>query len=684
MASTPKFLVYIGATDELSDKLGNIGAKLTSLIDRVTGAGEKIADLGSRMSDWGVKIGLTTALLSEGADKVKEWSDAISEPAFAMEHSMATMGAMTGMGADQLANIRDRAIEFSNTHPGVTAEQWADSFTSMREVFQDTDKSIDAAGVAEKLTRLGVDGSAAQGLVSSIFANLGTDAKTTADQFTAMTQAFSLRPDSVRAFGMTIGRLAGVAKSTHTPMAALMAIAGQAGQMIPGGRGAQLFSSMIQELAANAEKSGINLSHGLLPALHQVKSDIAGMSGTEKIARLKELGFGEEGSMMVPLLDNLDKVEAGQLKIANSAGVFDKAYSAATNNAADNLSVLHNNITNLYDALYAPALPTVNTWLTRFTSLVQGASSAAEHHSAISRDLALSLTAVGAGAYYGLQGLSAIGTSVFFIGQAVSMVGKFMDIETLALRGMYAWDKISSIGSSIYSFGSSLLATVPALWTFAAGLTGLQLASGIGAFVLLAGAAYEIYEHWGHLGEWFSSLWAGVKNIFSGVGNWLLGWAPAVGKAVLFGLTGPFGMIGYEIYKHWDSIKSACEKIAGGIEGYFVGHSPPPLGPLRNLGRITIAETIAARIRPAPILSAVAHTAAAVASAAPAMAGGGLAMAAAGGAGTGGAPIIHYSPIINGSHLSKAELLSVLRASAYELVGIVNHENTRRERTKLS
>jgi hypothetical protein len=684
MASTPKFLVYIGATDELSDKLGNIGSKLTGFIDRVTSAGEKISSLGDRMSDWGLKIGLTTALLSEGASKVKEWSDAISEPAFAMEHSMATMGAMTGLGADALSNIREHAIQFSNTHPGVTAEQWADGFTHMREVFQDTGKAMDATDVAGKLKRFGVDSAAAQGLLSSVFANLGTDAKTTADQFVETTKLFGVDPSKTEQFGMVIGRLAGTAEAAHTPLAGIMALAGQAQQMIQGGRGAQVFASMVQELGANAQKTGIDMRHGLVAAFHQVSDELNGLSGTDKLARLKELGFGEEGSLILPWLDNLDKLDVAQSKIAKSSGVTDKTYAAMTANAADKVALLHTNVSNLYDALMAPALPTVNTWLGRFTGLVQDATSAAGHHATAAKWMALGILGVGDAAYYGLQGLSAIGSTVFFVGSATKMLGKFMDVESLALRSMYAWDSIKSVGSGILSLGSSMLSAVPAVWAFAASLSALEILSGVGIILAIAGAAYEIYEHWGHLGEWFSSLWAGVENIFSGVGNWLLGWAPAVGKEVLFGLTGPFGMIGYEIYKHAGSIEAACKKLGGIVESYFVGHSPPPVGPLHNLGRITIAETIAARIRPAPILSAVARTAAAVASAAPTMDGGGVAMAGTGGGGSGGgAPIINYSVSINGTGLNERQLLSVLRDNAYALRQILTSQEARAERTKL-
>ena len=124
-------------------------------------------------------------------------------------------------------------------------------------------------------------------------------------------------------------------------------------------------------------------------------------------------------------------------------------------------------------------------------------------------------------------------------------------------------------------------------------------------------------------------------------------------------------------------------------QGFFVGHSPPPFGPLHDLGHVTIAETIADRIRPAPILSAITRTAAAVAIAAPMMAapaaaafGPGAAPSAIAGA-PGTAPIIHYAPVIHGAGLSENELLRVLETHAYELRRILSREDERRARTEL-
>ena len=123
---------------------------------------------------------------------------------------------------------------------------------------------------------------------------------------------------------------------------------------------------------------------------------------------------------------------------------------------------------------------------------------------------------------------------------------------------------------------------------------GLAIAGVAG----LAAGAYLLYEHWGAVAGFFTGLWDDIRSIFERFNKWTSGWAASLGKAILTGIAGPFGMIASEIIGHWESIKAACEKIAGGIKSFFVGHSPPPVGPLHDLGRITIAETIADRIRP--------------------------------------------------------------------------------------
>lgn len=46
----------------------------------------------------------------------------------------------------------------------------------------------------------------------------------------------------------------------------------------------------------------------------------------------------------------------------------------------------------------------------------------------------------------------------------------------------------------------------------------------------------------------------------------------------------------------------AAKSLVAKIRDYLVRHSPPPEGPLRELGRVRIVETIAEMMQPGPIL----------------------------------------------------------------------------------
>ncbi len=215
---------------------------------------------------------------------------------------------------------------------------------------------------------------------------------------------------------------------------------------------------------------------------------------------------------------------------------------------------------------------------------------------------------------------------------------------------------------------------------------GLAIAGVAG----LAAGAYLLYEHWGAVAGFFTGLWDDIRSIFERFNKWTSGWAASLGKAILTGIAGPFGMIASEIIGHWESIKAACEKIGGGIKSFFVGHSPPPVGPLHDLGRITIAETIAERIRPAPILAAMRRTAAAAAIASTTIVAGAAGPALAGaGSGTAGGIVINAPITINapaGADTAALEkmVLGALDKHRYELARILDSERERKERTVLS
>ena len=672
-----KYAVIFAAVDQLSDKLSSFGGGFLDLGNRAVEAGNKIGEAGESLTRFGERLSLDTMLMKDGADRLRELSDNISEPAFAMEKSLAGAQAMLGLTSDKLADLKKNAIDFSNTHPGVTAEQYVGSFTRMREVFQDTTKAMDATGAAAMLTRFGVEGEAATNLFTAAFSNLHTEASKTGDELIKTIQVYGLAPERAQQLAMMVGRLGGDAAQTNTSLSELLALGGAASQQLGGGgRGALMFASMIREMIqASAEgKSSIEWSRGMADGLSQLRVQLAGMPTTEKMESLKKMGVADPGAM-ITFLDHLDQVVAKSKQIESSGGELGKAFKTATADASDQLALMHQNVTALYDAMASPALPWFNAQFQHLTSFVQGATSATEHHNAIVADGVKVIATLGYGAAAGISALSTLGSTALFVGQsfkAISFASKLFDFESIALRAMYLGDAISSL-----SLGTKAWAAAQWLVNYAmeANPIGLVIAGA----VALAAVAYEVYEHWG-----------AVRGMLTSFGTWAEGWAKTLGKIVLMGIAGPFGMIAGEIYSHWDSIRAACEKIGSGIKDFFVRHSPPPVGPLHELGRITIAETIADNIRPAPVLAAIRRTAAAAAIASTTIVAGvgGPAMAGGGSPGVGGgvvinAPITIVAPA--GADVSAFEksVMKALEHHRYELSRLLDKQSAQKQRTDL-
>jgi len=110
----------------------------------------------------------------------------------------------------------------------------------------------------------------------------------------------------------------------------------------------------------------------------------------------------------------------------------------------------------------------------------------------------------------------------------------------------------------------------------------------------------------------------------------------------------------------------------------YLPFSPAKEGPLRDLHRVRIIETIAESMRPAALGAAMSRVGMAAMVAAPLMFGGGAGVA---NAGTGGpAPIvINYAPVINGA-TSPDEWVRAARKHADELVHILDARYSRRDR----
>jgi hypothetical protein len=128
----------------------------------------------------------------------------------------------------------------------------------------------------------------------------------------------------------------------------------------------------------------------------------------------------------------------------------------------------------------------------------------------------------------------------------------------------------------------------------------------------------------------------------------------------------------------------AIEMVMTKVRAYLP-FSPAHEGPLRNLNRMRIVETMAETIRPGPALAAIRRTAAAIAIATPMMVApaiAGSAGAARAGSGGGGIVIqikqeIHIDGAVAGDD---QKLLAALRRHGEELTDIVDRRLVHRDR----
>ena len=147
-----------------------------------------------------------------------------------------------------------------------------------------------------------------------------------------------------------------------------------------------------------------------------------------------------------------------------------------------------------------------------------------------------------------------------------------------------------------------------------------------------------------------------------------------VAKIFEFGIKIPI-MIAKGILAGVGKVKEAISKITQTIRDHLP-HSPAKTGPLKDLHKIKLVETIASTIKPAPIMSAMSKTMGIVSS--------GIKVSASNFIkGGGGSTIINYNPTITisgDSNNSKEEFLVLLKRHKDELIRLINQENQRKMR----
>jgi TP901 family phage tail tape measure protein len=199
--------------------------------------------------------------------------------------------------------------------------------------------------------------------------------------------------------------------------------------------------------------------------------------------------------------------------------------------------------------------------------------------------LGIALSFLLRGALMAVGGLKLLVTGAGWLASGIGMLGRVLFwVAGPVSRAVIMALALAS--RAVISFGVALM-TTPLGWIIA----------GIAA---VAGGAYLIYRNWTPIKAFFVNLWQGVKTAFSQAYDWLSNVAAKFAEA------------GSKIVMSiWEGIQSKAAKLYEGVKelaskirAYFP-FSPAKEGPLRDIGRIRLVETIAASIKPDALVKAL-------------------------------------------------------------------------------
>lgn len=378
------------------------------------------------------------------------------------------------------------------------------------------------------------------------------------------------------------------------------------------------FQNFLQKITSkesvrNFSKFGVSVEQemktatakGLDPIEHMMDV-IQRLTGGNKFKLAQLFGDMQVGNFLAPMMKNMAEYRSIRDTSMKASGVVDKDYERMMETTLEQWKQTKTTMASIVMPALAGPLSTIN----RLLKMVSA-------NATVAKVTVWSIGAVflGGGLLAGLgtamtilpkikMGLALLTTVVTKLGPALRMAG-------LAVR---------FIGFAFASFTPAVL------------------------IVGIVAAAMAIYKYWGPLSKFFAGVWAAIDKAMGGLPSKFL----TAGKNIFLSLwNGMKATIGKPI----ELMKQLATKLRA-----YLPFSPAKEGPLRDIHRVRIMETIAGAMKPAPMVRAMrAATAATMIAAVPA--------GAASHGTAGGGSRISFAPVINVSGGSPAEVKAQVEQS---------------------
>jgi TP901 family phage tail tape measure protein len=607
--------VLLKAIDELSGPV-RVAARAIEGLDKVAANAKHLHELGKDLKQTGQDMAMQGVVAAGSmVAPIKAFGDL--EDA----ETRASMAYMLGAGMDPLfKGIRNDAVELGNKLPGNTAD-FLEIAAALKEVGLSSDGVLHGALEATSYLKvlLGESGEDAARMMGTFRSSLGvaeTDFMRLVDEVQRAKYAFGLDPNAfattlqyVGPIGKQLG-LGGI-ESAHQILAlsGAMAQAGIKGEMLGTSLRATLsrLTQVNQEIAKSKvvapilERAAIHLKffeHGrflgmehFIGQLEQLKR----LAPEQRLLVLKEL-FGEESaSTLATILDRGVSGYHASLTAMREQASLNQRIAEVLKTQRSQLDAAGGTGVNALAEIGRTIGPDVKALAASFNDASAATASFVDEHHGLVRVLAL--------------GAIGLGVLVASVGATLVALGSLLQWTAWAVKGL---SYLPAVLRSIMFVGR-------AVWALLVGVGEAiaALVSAVGLPVILlvaaiAAAVAAIYYYWEPIKAFFQRLWTGLQLIFQDAADW-------------FASLNLFDAGAKIVRSIWDGMKSLAHRpievirsIAAAIRDHLP-FSPAKVGPLRDLQRVRIIQTIADTMRAGPMVDAMRIAASAtIAAAAPA------------------------------------------------------------------
>ncbi|SMG64175.1 phage tail tape measure protein, family, core region [methanotrophic bacterial endosymbiont of Bathymodiolus sp.] len=449
------------------------------------------------------------------------------------EQSIAKLGAITRASDESLKGLEKAARQLGESTM-FSASEAASAMTFLGMAgFKTNDIIAATPGMLNLAQAAGSDLADTADIASNILSGFSLNAEDMGRVGDVLSATFTSSNTTLQMLGDTLKYAAPVASAAGASIEEVAAMAGLLGNVgIQGSMAGTALRASFLKLSAPPKVAADALANlgvevkdldGNLRPVPELLKELAqateGLGSAERAEAIKQI-FGAEAS--AGLTELLKQAGSGALdtyiqqlqQVQGTADVMAKKMSATT---AGSLKRLGSALESVAISLGSLLLPTVAAGAELFAGMASWVSGAAQEYPF--------LTKVIVGATVGLIALKVTAIAGAFVytflkGGVLSLVTAYRTFSAglaLAQAGMARMNILSALSAARMGIVTA------AQWALNIAMTANPIGLIVAGIAALAGAAYLLIQYWEPIGEFFSGLWEGVKEMTSGAVDWLLG-----------------------------------------------------------------------------------------------------------------------------------------------------------------